>query len=492
MPIDAPRSRTLWCFEGYLRLVSGPRSGYIRGMPRSRLLTVVAVVLVAACAEPTEPPAPLSADLEGTEEDLTGFIRARVADAKSQPSSGLMRGRLAMAYDANAFKDEAAATYAQADALDRTDFRWSYFHAHVLAAQGDIAGAIDRSTRALALDPDYLPARLWHANWFLESGELDEAQAAFEFVRNASTPGPALDAANVGLARVLLRSDDAAGAIELLEAKLGNSPAPYARALLVRAYRQAGKETDLVTPADAAPMTWPDPKRNEIQSYVRGFSGRLLRAEALIETGETADAIELLESMREERPEDRTVLNNLAVALVTADRSADARRILEAASDQHDNFHLLHFNLAGIYEAWGEVDRAIEHFDRAISLQPGLLAAHERKIALLMERQRFDAALLAVNAARDQGRVHPDILFYAGVIEGTRGEWAAATGHFESVLALAPDHLRAQLFLARTLAESRRFDEAAVALERAAAMGVAEAQLRNARERIDELRASGS
>ena len=475
------------------QLVSRPGSGYISVMLIFRQLmgALAAVVVLAACEQTRERTAPVTADLGGVEAGLARFIGKRLADARSQPSSGLMRGRLGMAYEANGFKDAAADSYAQAHALDEDDFRWPYFQAHVLAAQGDIEGALKSGAQAIALDPDYAPARLWVASWHLEAGEITEAEAEYELVLERAGTEVGLNAAHVGLARVSLRKGDADGAIQRLEMNLVGSAQPYVRGLLIRAYRQAGKPTDLTPPIETAPMTWPDPQRDELQLYLRGFSGHLVQAEALIEAGEALDAIDLLERMREERPDDRTVLNNLAVALLTADRAEEARRILEEARGEHDNFHLLHFNLGGIYESQGDVERAIEHFGRAIDLQPGLLAAHERRIALLMGQQRFRDALVAITAARNQGRVHPDVLFYAGVIKGTAGEWTAAAEHFREVLELNPEHRRAQLFLARTHAEAGQFAAAEAALARAASIGVAESQIRHARGRMNTLRDAG-
>ena len=445
---------------------------------------IALLLVLTACTESAEMPEPVAVDLEGAEADLARFVSKRMGDARAQPSSGLMRGRLAMALDANGFEPEAAQTYLQADTLDRTDFRWPYFHAHVLAGQGDVEAAVRRVHHALTLE-NYAAARLWLGTWLLDAGNLSESEQAFLQVREQTPAGPLYDAAVTGLARVRMRQDQPEAALELLQPIVRASEHPCS--LLVRAARAAGQQTTVAATGEAAAMDWPDAKREELQAFVRGFGGRLIHAEALIESGETDEAIEMLEAMRDERPEDRSVLNNLAVALLTSGRTDAAKLILEEALPQHDDFHLLHFNLAGVYQARGEADRAIAHFDRAIALQPGLLAAHERKVALLMERQQFEPALQAIRAAEDQGRVHPDMLFYAGVIEGTRGNWASAEARFAGALALDAEHMRAQLFLARTLSEAGRYEDANAALEAAREMGVSEEQLRIARDRISEL-----
>ena len=465
------------------------KSRYIRAMfrlPRSTDLLAAVVLLFVGCAEPPVPPPTASPDLEGAEADVSELLGKRLADAHAQPSSGLMRGRLAMALDANGFATEAAETYKEADALDETDFRWPYFQSLVLAGQGQVEAASERVRHALTLE-DYAPARLWLATWLLDMGDLDGSEQAFTQILTKSGYVPFKNAASTGLARIRLRQEQPKAALALLEPVVRVSEHPYPRRLLVRAARAAGQATNVTAPGRALAMNWPDPMREQLQAYVRGFGGRLIHAEALIESGNAAEATELLEAMRDERPEDRSVLNNLAVALLTSGRTDTARAILEAALPQHDDFHLLHFNLAGVYETLGDFDRAVTHFDRAIELQPGLLAAHERKVAMLVERQQYEAALEAIAAARDQGRVHSNMLFFAGIIEATRGNWLTAVEQFQGAIALDDQNPRAQLFLARSLAEAARFDEANEVLEIATALGASAEQVRDARTRIAEL-----
>ena len=100
--------------------------------------------------------------------------------AQAMTKSGLVRGRLGMAYDVNGLRDAALVTYEQAEILDPDDFRWPYFRALLIAETGELEQAIKTLERALAIDPDYAPAWLWRGAWLLEDGLLDEAMIAFQ------------------------------------------------------------------------------------------------------------------------------------------------------------------------------------------------------------------------------------------------------------------------------------------------------------------------
>ena len=60
--------------------------------------------------------APVVAGVDSPDEELAQFLDGMIQNARSLPDSGLMRGRLAMAYENNLFPEEALVSYAQAAA----------------------------------------------------------------------------------------------------------------------------------------------------------------------------------------------------------------------------------------------------------------------------------------------------------------------------------------------------------------------------------------
>lgn len=78
-------------------------------------------------------------------------------------------------------------------------------------------------------------------------------------------------------------------------------------------------------------------------------------------------------------------LNTLASRLVAEGRHADARRILELNAEHFPNSAGVALELARVYEALGERDRAIAAYRRTLQLQPNVRQAQERLRALGVE-----------------------------------------------------------------------------------------------------------
>ena len=123
--------------------------------------------------------APVVAGVDSPDKDLAQFLNGMIQDARSLPTSGLMRGRLAMAYENNLFKDEALISYAQAAALDPEDFRWPYFSALLKGRHGLYQAALDDLERAIEIDADYAPAWLWRGYLAAGSGSPRRSHDGF-------------------------------------------------------------------------------------------------------------------------------------------------------------------------------------------------------------------------------------------------------------------------------------------------------------------------
>lgn len=434
---------------------------------------------------------PVVEGLDSGEPELAEFLADQLDSVRARPRSGLVRGSLGMAYDANDFADAAAATYDQARTLAPKDFRWPYYRALLLARSGDNEEALQSLDRALDIDVNYAPAWLWRGTWLLDVGRDTDAETAFRRALDLADNDTIVIAANSGLARTLLRKGLADEAVTLLEPIAAKFDHPYPLRLLARAYRDLGREEDARRASsysrEAKPLHWQDERRHAVQEYVRGFSGRLRAAEALINRGMPGAALKILEILRESQPTDRTLLNNLAVAYGLTDRQEEAFDVLLAALARYADYYLFHFNIATIYEQRGDPDQALQHVNRTLELQPSFRDAHQRKIALLMDQNRYDDALKAINVADYQGEQGPETLFYAGVVEGTREQWPEAIKRFQQVVRLDPEFTKGHLYLGRSFSEAGRFEEARVALARADALGAQSRDVADARMRLRNL-----
>lgn len=449
-----------------------------RSPAAAKCVVVLGAMLLGACGERVE--APARAGHDARDPDLAAFLDERYRRASAEPRSALMRGRLAMAYDANGFDAAALASYAQAARLDPDDFRWPYLRSLLLGGSGDYDAALDALDKALALDAAHAPAWLWRGTWLLDLGRSPEAESAFREALGHARDDSADAAARTGIARALLQRGLARPALDLLEPLASASGHPFILRQADAARRALGRDVG-ARAAEAASLEWKDPLRAALADYVRGFDGRLRLAENLLQGGEAREALRLLEALRERRPSDRTLLNNLAVAYGLTGRPAAAFDTLEAALAEHGDYYLFHVNIAAAHEEREEFDQALAHVERALALQPGFAPAHARKLALLRRLRRYDDALAAVDAAAAAGAGDRDMLYDAGVIEGARGRWPQAVARFRQAVAFDPAFARAHLALGRSLIESRRFGDARLALadaERLGAEGVESARRR--------------
>ena len=463
--------------------------------------------------------APVVEGLDTPERALAEYLAEQVEAAQALPGSGAMRGRLAMAYHANGFVEAALESYRQAHALAPDDARWPYLRALLLAEAGENREALRTMRDALAVDARYVPGLLWVGNWLLDDEQLDAAEATFlralavlgdeRYMARPGTDsapgngqgvpvrGPVessmLMAAQVGLARVRLRTggltnaQDAASLLEPVVARFGH---PQAARILAQAYRELGRESDAQRFAalgrEATPLVWRDERREGLAQHVRGFSGTLTQGQSLIAQGRPRAALDLLQPLLEDHPRDAVLLNNLAAAYGMMDDPQAVLDTLLPTIDAHPENHLLHYNIAVALADLGRSDDALRHVRRAVALQPGFLQAREEEVALLVNAQRHDEALAAVEAAVEEGRQTAAILVSAGLIEGARGQWPAAVERLQEAVDLDPSHAPAHMYLAHAHIELERFDDAREALSLAAALGASAEAVARAEEHLDE------
>ena len=482
------------------------------------LLALGHLWMAAGCSESVG--VPVVAGFDTPERALAEYLAEQVEAARALPESGAMRGRLAMAYHANGFVEAALESYVQAEALAPEDARWPYLRALLLAESGESDEALRSMERALRLEPSYLPGWLWRGNWLLDDDHLEAAEGIFvrvlavlgdeRYVARAGAEGVTergedgrrrglaessiAVAAQVGLARIRLRegrgSTGAGAAATLLEPLVARLGHPQAARLLAQAYRVLGREDDAQRYAamgrDATPLAWRDERREALAQHVRGYSGTLAQGQSRIAEGRARAALDLLEPLLEDHPQDAVLLNNLAAAYGMMDDPQAVLDTLLPAIDAHPENHLLHYNIAAALADLGRTDDALRHVRRALALQPGFLQAREEEVALLVNVERYDEALAVIEAAADEGRQTAAILVSAGLIEGTRGLWPAAVGRLQEAIDLDPSHAQAHLYLAHAHIELGRLDDAREALSLAATLGASAEAVARAEAHLDE------
>ncbi len=420
--------------------------------------------------------------------ELVQFIQGLTESARARPESAQMRGRLGMGYDANGFSEAAQVTYAQAESLDPTDFRWPYYRALALAQLNRYEEALASLDRAIAIDSTYASAWLWRGAWLLDLDRHEEAAEAYGRVGAAADPLIAA-VAKVGIARALMRQGRPADAVLRLESAAADYPRPAIMRLLANAYRRVGRIEDMrrLEVGEAVSLRWPDKHATAKLDYVRGFNGRMFMVEDLIKQEKAEEALKILEPLREKVPNDSRLLSNLNIAYSIAGRKDDSFEALLHGLEVHPDSHTFHYNIAVHYDDMGKEELALHHLNRALELHPALKQALQRKISLLTRSGRFEEASATADAAIRSVKADPGVLFYAGLVAGALERWPQAIEHFQQAISLDPGVARVHLFLGRSLAEAGRFGDAQKSLEQAQQLGVETEDIVAARRRLQYL-----
>ena len=463
-------------------------------------MTCLAIVLVA-CAETTSPVAdePVVAGVDSPDRDLADHLEAIIRAVRATPGSALMRGRLGMAYDVNGFQSEALATYAQAETLDPGDFRWPYFSAHLQAANDEHAHALETLARALAVDADYAPAWLWQGTWLLELGRTAEAMTAFDRALDLG----ARDAATLGRAMVMVAQGDYAEAIELLEPLAQLSGSPQIHRTLGEALRGQGRTEEarvaMTRGRNAGPVSWGDPRRGQPSAHIRGHASYQL-AQSLSSSGRITEALAILERLQGYHPEANCgraedfflACNLMNSSSIAHDRDGDPERALATVQRGlvlNPDFAPFHLTIANLYRQQRNLDLALDHVDRALELNPARGYAHEQRGRLLFGLERYAEAKAAFESALNLDPARRTTLFYLGLAEVELGIWMLAVERFQRAVELEPGFALGHVFLARSLAELGRIDEARKAQRDAREYGADPGALRITELRLRELEA---
>lgn len=473
-----------------------------------RLLTLLLpLTAVFSCSTETETPAereteigekavsaqiaaPLEAALDRTVPEVGEFLRDLLVTARSSPESGVRRGELGMAYEVNGFPDAAFVSYQQAEALDETDARWPYFQALILAGRGEQQLALRALERSIAIDAGYAPAWLWRGTWSLELGLLDHAAVAFTKADALGSGASAI----AGQALVSLHKHQPDAAVTLLEPLSRQLEHPNVFQLLGRAYREAGRPDDariaLAQAQSAARLEWEDAWHENKRIFEGSFNARAANAYDLLSRGEAERAIEILEPLVKQRPDDKVIISDLSFAYVSVGEEEKAFRILRTALVKHADYYLFHYDIADLYHRRGDFDRALVHVDQAITLNPTLAAPYTRKGLLLMRRRDYEEALTAFESALRYDADNPQIFLYAGQMAAALKRWPEAIRRFEQSVRVDPSFTLGLINLAGGLAFTNRFEEARAALQRARRLGTHGPQVQNAFRQLAEQEAS--
>jgi tetratricopeptide (TPR) repeat protein len=361
-------------------------------MPFTAVLLVVGSIGLGQSTPPLRP-LPLATYPPAMREVLSRADR----DARAHPDDAAAVGGLGRVLHAWEQWDDAHDVYAHASALAPRTFEWQYLDACVLQRLALHGEAAARLRSAIAIAPDYLPARVKLAESLLETGHIDESRTLFQALIGEAAAEPA---ARFGLGRLAALDGNHAEAVASFERALALFPewgtANYALALSLRALGRREEAGRAIERQAQYGTRWPavdDPVLARVASERDDGTSRLRRAQGLADAGDLAGAIAENEAALARDPS-LSVAHERLVTLygrVSNWEKADAhyREAVRAGYNLAD----VHYDYGVLLTQQGKWEPAADAYRRACQINPAHAQAHNNLGQLLERTRQFDAAL---------------------------------------------------------------------------------------------------
>lgn len=311
-------------------------------------------------------------------------------------------GRFGMLLHAHDYVEPALQAYENARELAPGDPRWPYLIATLEHFRGNFDDAIKQARAALALGEDNHPVRLRLAQWLLETNRLEGMVAELDLLPQSEQDG------SVALSlrgRAALARRDYAKARDYLEAAL--RAAPGANALhyqLAQAYRGLGDldraRRHLERRGEVSPQLF-DPLLAEIQRMSLSAMHYLTMGLAALEQQRAEIAEQAFRRAIDLDPALPEAQLNLALLLNRSGKPNEAIEQMETLLARSPGHAGAYFNLGLSHEILGDLAKAREMYETALSQDPDLLQVHLALADNLMRAQAWPAAAEAYQAVID-------------------------------------------------------------------------------------------
>ncbi|MFQ5627118.1 MAG: tetratricopeptide repeat protein [bacterium] len=358
-------------------------------------------------------------DLSQMEPQVAEKIASLHEIAKSDATSSEAWGKLAMNLDVHGLKSQAVACYQIAHELAPQDFRWTYFCALALS-ESNSAESSAWYDRSKVLRPDYPPVLVRYGKALVEDGQFLKARSLFQ---TALEEDGGYFPAYLEWAKAEISAGELQKAKQLLQKATELNPGlQEARSLLANLRRQTGAH-------------------NSVEK-----SPELLQSNPEIQTmPDSANALRIAEGVSSywyhvrglvlmSRKQYRLAAGEFEAALAAAP-SADT-----------------HYNLGIALKYQGQYQRALEHFDKAIRLNPGFAGAKaamgESLLAMGLRKQAKIYLKKAIATDSSSARAY----FHLGEIYFMERAFGKAVETFHAGLKVDPQDARIAFRLAWLLA----------------------------------------
>jgi tetratricopeptide (TPR) repeat protein len=359
-------------------------------------------------------------------------------DATARPTDAAAVAALARTLHAWEQWDSAHQAYARCLALTPRNFACQYLDGIVLQRLAQPEEAMKRFQQALAVTPDYLPARVALAESLVDTGSLVDGRRLFEML--IREPG-AEPAAQLGLGRIDAAEGHYARAVDHFQRAIELFPefgaAYYGLAMSYRQLGRAEQAQDALARHSQFGARWPaldDPVRSSVTALRDDGAAIMRRGVTLSETGDVAGAIAAHE-----------------LALTKDPSLAQA-----------------HVNLVSLYGRARQFEKAEEHYRAAVASGADLGDAHYDYGVLLAMQERWDAAADAYRRALALNPAHVQARNNLGQVLERQRQFAAAADEYRKALEYQPAFRLARFNLGRMLITLGQNDDAIAELSKLA------------------------
>lgn len=186
----------------------------------------------------------------------------------------------------------------------------------------------------------------------------------------------------------------------------------------------------------------------------------LLAATTWAQTTYWRDSVTLFSRALEVTKDNPVAENNLGLALTTLGKRSQAIEHFKKALSLEPKWADAHHNLAIAYLGEGKLNDAARHFQEALKIDPRHAQAHNNYGALLLRQGRFDEATThfnkALEAKQDYAKAHVNL----GILLGLKGKHRESIEHYQKAIEIDPFLADAHYNLAITLGEQGKMREA--------------------------------
>lgn len=359
-------------------------------------------------------------------------ITSAQAELIEKPHDAVLNARLGMILHANHYFAKAAKCYERAFILD-PDYGAAYLLGTVQAILKQPDLAISSLKDSLALNPDYIPAKLKLAELFQETGEFAASVPLYEELLKAMPRYPYI---YLGYGRLLAEQGQHESAIEKLQAAIEmaravNREFGQAHYLLARSYRALGdtrKSNDHLT------------NYKQFQDFRPPLADPLLQAVDRMNTGVAAPL-------------------KRAKSLMARNQFDQALNELKAALELDPDNMATHANLVTIYGKLGKLELAQFHYHEALKQQPDWPQAHYAYGLAMNQRQQYKAAAEALVKAVANSPHFAAAHTQLGIALTHAGQTDRAEQHYRSAIENEPEQFQANLLLGGLLARAGKREE---------------------------------